>query len=214
MEGNQLHILLSVQGALLDHVSPLLRAVTVDFDKKNSLLILHFFYDGEVTNKLYDLASCACVEADPGVFPYTLNDEITTRLNYPEPIPTKGRIVYLRKEPTPTIYKQKSALLFGEPTTPLPALLLLAMLDSLLGKITPELRQVNIAANQKTKNLAFYFFYDGEISKETFDLANSAIDEAIHSFIDYSINRSILRLDFPEKIPSIGDRVPYARYEG
>src|SRR5689334_12288755 len=143
MEGDVVHILLSVQGGLLDHVSPFLRAVTVDFDKKQSILILHFFYDGEITDKLFHLASCACVEADPGVFPYTINDEITTRLDYPQEIPIQGRLVYLRKETTPTIYKQKSAVLFATKATLPIAVLMLAMQDALLGKVTLQLRWVS-----------------------------------------------------------------------
>ena len=213
MEGNVFHILLSVQRGLLDHIAPLLRAVTVDFDKKQSLMTLHFFYDGEVTDRLFDLASCTCVEIDPGVFPYMINDDFTTRLDYPAKIPIQGRLVYLRKEPTPTIYKQKSAVLFADSSNTLVAVLLLAMQDALLGKVTPELREVTVNTDEATKQLDFYFFYDGAISKENFNLANSSIQEASIWFPGYSVNKNILRLDFPEKISPLGGRVPYARDE-
>jgi hypothetical protein len=214
MKIDQAYILLSVQRGLLDRISSFLRAVTVCFDETTLLLNFHFFYDCEITEKLFDLASCACAEADPQVSPYFINSDITTKLNYPTPIPIEGRLVYLRKEPTPTKYNQKKALLFADENTPLDAILLLAMLDALLGKVTPELRQVTITADQNVKKLEFYFFYDGEISKENFDLSNSAIDQGISTFVGYSINRYILRLDFPEKIPTKHGRVPYARYEG
>lgn len=213
MEGDELHIVLSAQGALLGHVSPLLRAVTVDFKQQESLLIFNFFYDGEITEKLYDLASCTCVEADPGVFPYTMNDEITTRLDYPQKIPIEGRLIYLRKEPTPTIYNQKSALLLANGSIPIIAILMLALLDALLGKVTPELRRVTIDVDKDTKQLYFYFFYDGEISEENLMLADSVIQKASATFLGYSINKAITRLDYPHRIPDVGTRCPYARYE-
>lgn len=110
MAYNQALVLLQIQGALTTHVSSSLRAVTVDFNEVESMLILHFFYDGEINNKLFDLASCASAEMDPGFFDYTINDEITVRLDYPQKIPVQGRLIYLRKEPTPTIFQQQSAV--------------------------------------------------------------------------------------------------------
>jgi len=206
MEVNEAYILLSVQSALTTHISPFLRAVTVDFDKHESMLTLQFFYDGEVNGKLFDLASCTSAEIDLGTFDYTLNDKITTRLDYPQKIPIQGRLVYLRKEPTPTLFQQKSAVELAGDSVTLSSLLLLAMQDSLLGKITPELRRVIIGVENDSQIFDFYFYYDGEISIENWVLASSAIDDACTHFPEYSANRNILRLDFPKKFPNLGTR--------
>lgn len=207
MEFDQVYILLSVQRGLLDNISFFLRAVTLEYEEVKDLFILRFFYDHEVTEKLFDLSSCVTVEINPDT------TSIVSRCDYPERIPIQGRLVYLRNEPISTVYKQESAIHFADASTPLIAVLLLAMQDALLGKVTPELRIVTISANSSMNELGFYFFYDGEISQKNMDLANSAIREASNLFPGYSVVKRILRVDYPEKIPDLGERVPYARYE-
>jgi len=87
---------LSIQKALLGVVTPSLRAVTIDVDEKKNKLFISFFYEGDITDELFDLASTAIAEVDvPG---YCELDDQIQRLDSPAKIPIKGQLVYLRKE--------------------------------------------------------------------------------------------------------------------
>ncbi len=206
-------ILLSVKSGLTTHVSPSLRAVTVDFDTSAKRLILHFFYDGEITDELFDLASCATTEINPGFFDYEVNSDFTTRLDYPKPIPIEGRLVYLRYEPLKTIYRQKNAFEYADASTLPIARLSLSMQDALLEKVTPQLRMVSVEINPIRNELGFYFIYDGEISELNFHLANQAITEAAAPFSGHIVKKQILRLDLPKRIPNWGTSCTYLRAE-
>ncbi len=212
MEDSLVDILLEVHGGLLGHVAPSLRAVTVDLNKKKNLCTIHFFYDGEITDELFELVGFSTVEMNISET-YESNDDIMVRIDYPAKIPIQGRLVYLRKEPTPTTYNQKSAFLYKDSRTVLGAAVLLALIDALLGKVTPQLRGVVLDANEVSKQISFYFIYDGEISKENFALANAAIEEASVWFPEFNIKREILRVDFPQRRPALGIRCAYARCE-
>lgn len=90
--------LLATQKALLDVVTPELRAVIVDLDNNNHVFYIRFYYDGEVSEKLVDLWQCAITEASAGLDPdYTLDDGVK-RVDYPQKIPFRGRYAYSRKE--------------------------------------------------------------------------------------------------------------------
>jgi hypothetical protein len=86
---------LSIQTALLGAVTPNLRAVTVNIDEELKILTVIFIYHGEISDELFDLASVASAEI--GMLEYELDNRIE-RLDYPEEIPDKGVLVYLRKE--------------------------------------------------------------------------------------------------------------------
>lgn len=90
--------LLSMQGALLDTITPELRAVIINVSKDRSLFYIRFYYDGEVAEDILELWNCACTEASAGLWGNFLTDETIERLDYPTPIPFSGRYVYLRKE--------------------------------------------------------------------------------------------------------------------
>jgi len=202
------YMLFNIQEALITHISPSLRAVMLDFDQGQNLFALRFIYHGEMTDKLFDLMSCIVAEID--------SEDIKTeliRVDEPANIPIQGRLLYLRKEAIPTVYEQKSPVQFVNESTPLVAVLLLGMQGALLGRVTPELRRVTIKVDENLKELDFYYFYDGEISQENFKLSNDAINEACLLFSRYLINKHILRIDFPKKIPLFGDRVVFARNE-
>ena len=87
---------LSIQKALLGAVTPSLRAVTIDLDENTKKLFVSFFYDGEISDEFFDLASVAITEID--LPEYELLDDQIIRLDYPAKIPFKGQLVYLRKE--------------------------------------------------------------------------------------------------------------------
>lgn len=206
------YLLLSTQSALGDAIVPELRAVTIDFDEIKHEIILHFYYDCEVTDKLFDLASCASAEIDVNPeYPFfcTLNEDIAISLPYPQPIPDQGYLVYLRKEPIlPKFTKKINAVLLQNEIR-IVALQLL-MQDALLGKVTPTLRIVTIDVNTDEKGLFFYFEYDCPISEDDRNLANSAVQEASASFRGYSIHSYIQPVGEATKK---GKRAVYLRRE-
>ncbi len=98
MEQQMSDALLSTQRALLDVVTPELRAVVVDLDNNKSEFYIRFYYDGEVPEKILDLWSCAIMEASAGLDPIYDLDNGIERLDFPTKIPFRGRYAYCRKE--------------------------------------------------------------------------------------------------------------------
>lgn len=92
------YVLLAAQGALLDVVSPELRAVVVDVCKESESMYMYLYYDGEASEKLIDLWQCAVTEASAAL-PLRALDDGVERLDYPKKIPLRGKYAYLRKEP-------------------------------------------------------------------------------------------------------------------
>jgi len=93
------YLLLSMQRALAGIIAPELRAVIVNLDQQNKKTTFCFYYDGEITDELYDLASCASTEAIAAFPPDYSSEEKITRLDFPNEIPEQnGKFAYLRKE--------------------------------------------------------------------------------------------------------------------
>ena len=81
-------------------VVPELRAVIVNIDEKNKKLKYFFYFDGKVTDELYDLASCVSCESSAS-FPidYFPEEGKFLKWKYPKKIPEdKGILAYLRYE--------------------------------------------------------------------------------------------------------------------
>ena len=187
------YLLLSTQQALLDAIVPELRAVTVDFDEIKKEISLHFYYDCEVNDRLFDLASCTSAEIDMNPeYPYfcTLNEDIAISLPYPQPIPDQGYLVFLRNEPSFPMFTKKINKDQLKTKRPIIALLLV-MQEALLGKVTPALQVVTVDVNPKEKELFFYFEYDSPISDEDRNLACCAAKEASASFPGYTFHSLI-----------------------
>ena len=89
---------------------------------------------------------------------------------------------------------------------------MLRMQEALLGVVTPELRSVTVDIDSNEKILFFGFFYDGELKSEFYDLAQMACSKAAANFPQYSLRETIVRIDFPQKIPFRG-RYAYLRKE-
>ncbi|MBS0605942.1 MAG: hypothetical protein KF898_01355 [Parachlamydiales bacterium] len=205
-------LLLSIQSSLLNAVAPQLRAVLVDVDSKNTELFVAYFYDGEISNDLRTLATVAIAEIDMDPFNYVTGD-IAYRLDYPEKIPVRGKLAYLRKEPVlPEINRENRSFFIEEDIWPL-YIFQLDMQEALLGKVTPSLRLVTVRIDPHQRKLISNFYYDGKISDEDFRLAQAAIQDARISFPDYSIESQIERIDFPNKIPVDGCTAVYWRWE-
>lgn len=92
------YVILSYQAALLDAVTPELRAVIVNIDKDTKILYSRFYYDGDVSEETIDLWSCVETEASASLGPDCRVDGNIERLDYPQKIPCHGYLVYLRKE--------------------------------------------------------------------------------------------------------------------
>lgn len=192
------YALLSVQSSLINAVTPQLRAVTVDIDDR---LILRFFYDGEVTEELADVASLVGTEVN---HPDYLNSEHILRLDFPQEVPIQGKLAFLRKEPVlPKFTRENRSFLLKE--IPPLAVLRLDMQEALLGKVTPDLRWVVVGIDAEKKQLEFWFFYNGEITEEKRFLATAAIEEASVSFPGYERESHIERCDFDFRLPEIKD---------
>ena len=92
------YALLAVQHALLGIVMPELRAVIVDFNKEEPLLYIRFYYDGEAPKTLTDLWQSAIAEAKTDFGVSCVLDGGAERIDYPKPLPFRGRYAYFRKE--------------------------------------------------------------------------------------------------------------------
>ena len=116
------YALLSTQGALLDAITPSLRAVVVDVCKDSQWLYLHFYYDGEASEKEIDLWQCAITEASAHLGPDCDLDNEVTRWDYPKVIPSRGRYAYFRKEsslPLPMMGSENSSSIISREIAPL-----------------------------------------------------------------------------------------------
>jgi hypothetical protein len=206
-------ILLSLQNALGGSVTPQLRAVTVDIDMKNHELLPCFFYDGEITEEISDLYSVLLTEIDTNTAENYFCREKILKLASPEKIPIRGKLAYLRYEPTlPMFEKEDRAFLLKE-GFPFHAVFRLDMQEALLGKITPALRHVSVGIDPDKKKLTAHFIYDGEISEKNFKLATAAIQESRGTFSGYNMDSFIERVDFPNEMSHRGNWLAYWRQE-
>lgn len=92
------YALLAVQHALLGIVTPELRAVIVDFNQEEPLLYIRFFYDGKVSKTLSDLWQSAISNAKKDFGNDCILDGKVEQVDYPHPLPFRGRYAYSRKE--------------------------------------------------------------------------------------------------------------------
>ena len=97
------YALLAAQIALLDVITPELRAVVVDIckNKEDNTFLLYFYYDGKVSEKMIDLWQCAATETSANLGADFFLHETIERLAYPKAIPLQGKFAYLRKESSP-----------------------------------------------------------------------------------------------------------------
>ena len=90
-------VLLSVQTALLDEITPNIRGITCGWD--DSLITVHCYFQGEISE--YDRESMECVATEViANFPEHKIDIESKQLNMPEPLTsyTLSAWVYRRKE--------------------------------------------------------------------------------------------------------------------
>lgn len=202
--------ILEMLTGLLGVVDPALRAVAVDLDLDQELYISYFYYDGPIDEYRRELVSCAATEASAsGTF---CSDEHYIQLDFPASIPTKGYLVYLRKEPG--LSPPKVKLYPRRPKVISKAYLAYALNQGLLGRVIPSLRCVLIGIDEKERKMEFYFYYDEEITEEIRSLSKEAIEIAKTAFpFDYEVLERIAFVPMPNPMPKDGSRMVYERNE-
>lgn len=210
-------VLLSLQSALMHNVVPSLRAVTLDFDEPEKMFYLYLFFDQEIDEELAEITHDICEDLDNGVYVFCyFNTDPAIYLPYPQPIPIRGRLIYLRHEPVLPKFKQRKPSEIWSQILPINTLSL-DMQDALLGKVTPNLRCVSLSLKKSEKSIKATFYYDGEISPEQFEMASVAIKEGTSFFFDYQIESAIVRADYPKYIglrrPFRENHIVYMRKE-
>jgi hypothetical protein len=201
-------ILLYLQSSLANCVTPELRAITLDVDIKKSVRIVRFFYDAEITGELEDRVSTLMIEVESSF-------EVI-QLDSSKSIPIQGkRLAYLRYEETLPKFERDNesrAFLLKEGFVD-NAIFRLDMQQALLGRITPVLRHVSVAANPSKKQLISHFIYGGKISEFNYELASAAIQDSRVSFADYEMEPFIERVDYPNEMTHRGQCLAYWRQE-
>lgn len=134
-------VLLDTHCALLQAVTPKLRAVVVDLDKNKKVFYIRFYYDGKASEDVIDLWECAITEASIDMdLDYNLDEDILRR-DYPKKIPVRGKYAYLRKEGEvdESIRKLEKLPYYGKEY--LMGNIKRAMQNALLGEVTSNLRK-------------------------------------------------------------------------
>lgn len=208
-------LIMSLQRALGQEIFPQLRSAQIRHDEQ--FIYLYFFYDGEITYDDYESMSCVETETSADFISYRFVTEYT-RLDYESPIPLRGDVVYLRKEPYHINQLTKENIEF--PNTPNPDLsveiqlrvqIILAFLHALLGEITFNLRDVTTDWNEN--NIYGYFYYDGEISESDYQITENVMQNIHRRFPHCKCIAKVIRCDYPERVPSKGGEAIYIRRE-
>lgn len=183
-------VLLSLQNAIGNGVTPELRAITAEITKKKDIHLFRFFYDAEITPELEDHVNYLLDDVDAA------NELI--QLNSSKQIPVQGELAFLHYEKVLPKFERKShAFLRLEKDYPHHAIFRLDMQQALLGRVTPDLRHVSIDADPDKKKLMVHFIYDGEISELNLQLASAVIQDSRISFLDYEMESFVERIDYP-----------------
>jgi len=191
-------------------VAPSLRAVAVDLNIEEEIYIAYFFYDGPIDDYLYDLVGCIIAEASDN----WVSEDACLQLDYPAPIPHKGTLAYLRKEPG---MDPPNIRFLPKPSRAITiSYLAYAMQQGLLGRVISSLREVDVYVDDEKKLMKFSFFYDEEITEEILVLSKEAIETAKKAFIEpYQFIEEILFYPFPARISLFRSKgcTAYARDE-
>jgi hypothetical protein len=207
-------LLLSLQDALGNCVTPELRAITFDILEKKGGVCLWFFYDTEITWELEDHVSTLLVEVDTHSKELDMGGYELIQLDSSKPIPVQHKFAYLRYEKILPKFKREShTFLLREKDYPYHAVFRLDMQQALLGRVTPVLRHVSVSVDPVKKKLIAHFIYDGEISELNRQMATAAIQDSRVSLPDYEMDSFIERIDYPNKMRFHGQMLAYCRQE-
>jgi hypothetical protein len=224
---DEISLLLNIQRALFDAVAPSLRAVIVNLKPEEVTANICFVYNGIITEKLFDLASCATAEIDfPSDYFENFNLEVI-REDFPKKYPIVGLLAYQRFEKIDLekcsdieveIHKKVLSEYLNKigPNIINEAYLILLVQKALLGAITPSLRAVTANLENEKFSVRVCFIYDGLITDELADLVKSAVNKIKADLpLDYheGFSFELVRVDFPAPFP-LERRLVYKRYEG
>jgi hypothetical protein len=90
--------------------------------------------------------------------------------------------------------------------------LLIEIRSALAGSVAPQLRAITVDIDTRKKELIYFFFYDGTVTIELYELASVAITEVDLYTFEYTIQEHVVQLDYPQKIPIQG-KLAFLRYE-
>lgn len=206
---DEFSFLLSIHSALVSSVVPELRAVTYDLDIEGRMFNMDFVFDREIDNILYEVASVAITEID---LPLKHGQWQAITAVPPQAIPFRSRCAYCRYEPNLPNIPKISLPLLKQRTAP-SAYLEAQMNQSLLGKVTSNLRFVCLKIEPHLKKLSIQFCYHGPVTQHERSLAIAAFHEGISIYPDYQKELEIIRIDHPKKWFFDGVSYAYAREE-
>ncbi len=189
-----------MQNALVGEVTPELRAVVINIDLDEEIFYAWFYYDGSVSEERIDLWECVISEATAHI-PECFIKSRVMRLDYPEKIPPGGYCAYMRKEEGAAEYAASafSRVKIKEMSM---AYDRLALLDAMLGIVTPELRAVIVDFNKEQTLFYIRFFYHGEVPRILLELWQNAILKTKNDFApNCDLDGKVERVDYPNPIP-------------
>lgn len=216
---------LSAQRALTTNVTPNLRAACVRVEEKSDdyereTTIGAFFFDGEYSDDEGEMVDVAVTEISAD-FPWTEtkdyrdSDTQIQRVDYPQEMPLFDELVYLRYEPGYEMYRNRLPREhFSEVSY---VTIRLSLQKALLGRVTPNLREVVVHKDEQ--KFTVYFYYDNapstiELMLEKLVEADLHEDFAALCDDGKSIEVKIVQLPYPQRITGLdGGWSVYARYE-
>lgn len=192
---NSQNFICGASRSLLGNVSPNLRALYLT-EEKNSM-ILQFYYDKEPSEDEWELANLTDTEF-LSYFPDVQTDFCVKNILYPMKIPNEGSCIYYRYE------EGGRAISYGDSWNIKTFVsvdngsLICGGSQSLLGHVTPNLRGVYIAKENKVLSLTFY--YDKEPTKIECQLANLAGSQLVSYFPNIQTDLRVKNLPYPSRI--------------
>ena len=202
-----------LQSSLLNHLNglekePNLRAVKADINEADKTIYFWFYFlEGTSEQNLKCVRKVIQETAAYFESEYSIEDCIE-ELPFSKKIPDVGWQIFPKEEKEVDITHE--LIDWGEWSRPTYSLLLHVQKE-LLGKVRPHLRAVKSALDDSKKLWYIWFYFDGEVQDIDYELSHRVV-ESISAFLHYRAIEYIERLDFPHKIPLIGDYA-YLRHE-
>ena len=211
-------IFLAAQVALLREIPSNLRAVTMGAKNWGQEIDFFFYFDGEITDDQNDLVSTVMCELTAGLPNDPKGGNYVKRLDYPQKIPDSKYFIFLRDEshlPSGNVNSvskaRKNKML--DQIDPSWILLRLRLQEALIGRVAPHLRCVKADFDEWKKRLYFWFYYDGQLTERDEVNTKNIIQEVLFYFNGYNVEKTVVKLDYPIPIPSIGESIYYRKEE-
>jgi len=201
-------IILSTQGALFGSVTNNLRAVKVEFG--NNFITLNFYYDkipSEFEDETSEIVGTEVISDFGDILFKALTDFRVKKkhLPYPNKIPDQGVWVYYRHEPTlkdQYDFETPKELMEEMSTKLLQVRVRISVQKALLGRITENLRAVQVECSNELVFLHFY--YNEQPTEVDIKLAEEATKEISTIFSNEvkKFKNETVHIPYPDKVPS------------